>query len=68
MWSVLGERKNSDQGNNSRETVIRWLNLPFKDSVAVGLETPYKVGINILTELWVVMGGPHSDERKSPTP
>ena len=48
--------------------MIRWLNLPLKDPAAVGLETPYKVGINILTELWEVMGGPHSDERKSPTP
>ena len=76
MWSDVeraGERRNLDQGKNSREvlkakTVIRWLNLPLKDPAAVGLEIPYKVGINILTELWVVMGGPHSYERKSPTP
>ena len=61
----MGERIISDQGKNSREvlkakTLIRWLNLPLKDPAAVGLETPYKVNINILTDLSVVMGGPHS--------
>ena len=50
------------------KTLIRWLNLPLKDPAAVGLETPYKVGINILTDIWVVMGGPHSYDCKSPTP
>ena len=48
--------------------MIRWLNLPLKDPAAVGMETPYKVGINILTDLWVVMGGPHSLGCKLPTP
>ena len=48
--------------------MIRWLNLPLKDPTAVGLETQYKVGINKLTDLWVVMGGPHSLGFKLPTP
>ena len=66
------ERRNSDQGKNSREvlkakTVIRWPNLPLKDPAAVGMETPYKVGIDLLSDLWVVMGGPHSLRCKLPT-
>ena len=36
--------------------MIRWLNLPLKDPAAVGLETPYKVGIIVLTNLWLVIG------------
>ena len=73
MWSVLGELRNSDQGENSREilkakTVIRWLNLLLKDLAAVGLETPYKVGINILTYLRIVMRVPHSLGCKLPSP
>ena len=72
MWNVLGERRNSDQGEIYREvlkaiTVISWLNLPLKDPAAVGLETPYKVGINILTAIGS-NGDPHSYERKLPTP
>ena len=38
--------------------MMRWLNLPLKDSASVCLETPYKVGIDILTDLWLVMEGP----------
>ena len=52
---VLGERRNSNQDKNSQDRFL-------------GLETLYKVGINILTDLWVVMGGPHSLGCKLPTP
>ena len=51
----LGQRQEFSRQVLKTKTVIRWPNLPLKDPALAGVETPYKIGFNILTNLWVVL-------------